>query len=94
MFRGTASSGALQGGPMYYMTQGMGKWAKPMAVFFSIAGLFGVLPAFTANQFTQTLIDVVRPQVNIYEMSVLNWKILIGVLVLVGVFRTAFGTFR
>ena len=94
MFRGTDSSGALQGGPMYYMTQGMGKWAKPMAVFFSIAGLFGVLPAFTANQFTQTLIDVVRPQVNIYEMSVLNWKILIGVLVLVGVFRTAFGTFR
>ena len=57
MFRGTDSLGALQGGPMYYMIQGMGKKAKPMAIFFSIAGLFGVLPAFTANQFTQTFID-------------------------------------
>ena len=91
MFRGTDSSGALQGGPMYYMTKGMGKWAKPMAVFFSIAGLFGVLPAFTANQFTQTLMDVVRPQVNIYEMSVLNWKILIGVLLTIATSFVVFG---
>ena len=38
---------------MYYMTLGIKKWGKPLAIWFSIAGLIGVLPAFTANQLTQ-----------------------------------------
>ncbi len=52
--RATEISGELLGGPMYYMSLGIEKWGKPMAIWFSIAGLFGVLPAFTANQLTQT----------------------------------------
>ena len=76
---------------MYYMIQGMGKKAKPMAIFFSIAGLFGGVPAFTANQFTQTLIDVVRPQVNIYEMSVFHWKVLIGIILTIATSFVVFG---
>jgi AGCS family alanine or glycine:cation symporter len=67
------------GGPMYYMTLGIKKWGKPLAIWFAIAGLFGVLPAFTANQLTQTIIDVVQPQ-KVVMMSVWQWKFIIGVV--------------
>ena len=49
------ASGQPIGGPMYYMTLGLKKWGKPLAVWFSIAGLIGVLPAFTANQLTESI---------------------------------------
>ena len=49
------ASGQPIGGPMYYMTLGLKKWGKPLAVWFSIAGLVGVLPAFTANQLTESI---------------------------------------
>ena len=67
------------GGPMYYMTLGIKKWGKPLAIWFAVAGLFGVLPAFTANQLTQTIIDVVQPQ-KVVMMSVWQWKFIIGVV--------------
>jgi len=66
------------GGPMFYMDLGIAKWGKPMAIWFSIAGLFGVLPAFTANQLTQTLIDVIAPQ-QIFALSWGSWKLFIGI---------------
>ena len=53
MYRGKDDSGVVQGGPMYVIMEGLGKNWKPLAVFFSIAGLFGSLPIFTANQLTQ-----------------------------------------
>lgn len=58
MYRGHDSKGHLQGGTMYMITEGLGKKWKPMAVLFSIAGLFGALPIFQANQLTQALRDV------------------------------------
>lgn len=78
MFRGTDSEGKLQGGPMYYITQGMGKKARPLAVFFCICGLFGFLGVFTANQFTETFMSVVNPQETLWAISDFNWKLLIG----------------
>ncbi|MET7030537.1 alanine/glycine:cation symporter family protein [Sediminicola luteus] len=80
MFRGNDSDGNLQGGPMYYITKGMGIKAKPLAVFFCIAGLFGVLPAFTVNQFTQTLMGVIQPNENIALLGDFNWKLGIGIV--------------
>ncbi len=80
MFRGEDSEGALQGGPMYYITKGMGKKAKPLAVFFCIAGLFGVLPAFTTNQFTQTLMTVIEPDKVFMVLGDFNWKLIIGIV--------------
>lgn len=59
MYRGRDSNGHLEGGPMYVVTEGLGKKWKPLAVFFSVAGLFGALPIFTANQLTQVLREVV-----------------------------------
>ncbi len=80
MFRGTDSDGKLQGGPMFYITKGLGAKARPLAIFFAVCGLFGFLGVFTANQFTETFMSVVDPSANLFEMSELNWKWTIGFL--------------
>ena len=84
MFRGTDADGNLQGGPMYYITKGLGEKARPLAIFFAICGLFGFLGVFTANQFTETFMSVIEPSQTIYAMSDVNWKWTIG-FVLAGV---------
>lgn len=55
MYRGKDSEGNLQGGPMYIITEGMGKKWWFLAAFFSLAGLVGALPVFNANQLTQAI---------------------------------------
>lgn len=79
MYRHTDSDGRLQGGPMYYITQGMGKRAKPLATFFCIAGLVGFLGVFTVNQFTQTFMVVVHPNETLANLGDFNWKLIIGI---------------
>ncbi|WP_430905295.1 alanine:cation symporter family protein, partial [Maribacter flavus] len=69
MFRGEDSEGNLQGGPMFYIIKGLGKKYKPLAVFFALAGLFGFLGVFTANQFTETFMSVENPSDTIAQMS-------------------------
>ena len=59
MYRGKDSKGRFQGGPMYVITQGLGTKWKPLAVFFSLAGLIGCLPAFQANQLVQVLREII-----------------------------------
>ena len=86
MYRGEDSDGKLQGGPMFYITKGLGPKAKPLAIFFSIAGLFGFLGVFTANQFTETFMGVVQPETNLLAMGgtetdpLFNWKLTIGIV--------------
>ncbi|MCX2839406.1 alanine/glycine:cation symporter family protein [Salinimicrobium sp. MT39] len=55
MYRGKDSEGKLQGGPMYFITEGLGKKWWIMAAFFSVAGLVGALPVFNVNQLTQAI---------------------------------------
>ena len=55
MYRGKDSEGNLQGGPMYFIVEGLGKKWKPLAVFFCIAALVGCLPVFQVNQLIQAL---------------------------------------
>jgi alanine or glycine:cation symporter, AGCS family len=55
MYRGKDSEGNIQGGPMYFIMEGLGKKWKALAVFFSIAGLVGALPVFNVNQLTQAV---------------------------------------
>ncbi len=59
LFRGYDSAGELQGGPMYYIREGLGRRWMPMALFFSIVGMVGVSPLFQANQLTQIIRDAV-----------------------------------
>ncbi len=85
IYREQNANGELQGGPMYYITKGIGKKARPLAAFFCIAGLVGFLGVFTVNQFTQTFMEVVSPDNNIANLGGteanphLYWKLIIGV---------------
>lgn len=94
MYRGTDSDGKLQGGPMFYITRGLGPKAKPLAVFFAVCGLFGFLGVFTANQFTETFMSVVQPEVNLFEMSEMNWKWTVGALLAIITSFVIFGGLR
>ena len=58
LFRGKDSEGKTQGGPMYFIVEGLGKKWKPLAVMFSISGLIGALPVFNVNQLTQAIDDI------------------------------------
>lgn len=65
LYRGKDSAGKVQGGPMYVIREGLekkwgDKWAYPfkaLGTLFAIAGIFGPLPIFQANQLTQILRD-------------------------------------
>ena len=58
MYRGKDSNGEVQGGPMYFITEGLGPKWKPMAIFFSVFCFFGATPIFQANQVIQVTNDV------------------------------------
>ena len=58
MYRGKDNAGNIQGGPMYFITEGLGKKWKPLAIFFSVCGLIGALPVFNVNQLTQAVNDI------------------------------------
>ena len=79
MFRTTDKDGKLQGGPMFYITKGLGPKAKPLALFYAACGIFGYLGVFTANQFTETFMSVVEPSTTLFEMSEMNWRWTVGV---------------
>ncbi|MGA0828869.1 MAG: alanine/glycine:cation symporter family protein [Flavobacteriaceae bacterium] len=81
MFRGVDSNGVPQGGPMYYMTKGLGKIGTPLAVFYALMGMIGYLAIFQANQFTQTFMVVVNPNETIVNLgSALAWKAIVGLV--------------
>jgi len=75
MYRGKDSNGAIQGGPMYFIMEGIGKSWKPLAVFFSLAGLIGALPVFNVNQLTQAIRDIVLKPNGIAESFGVNLTI-------------------
>lgn len=55
MYKGKDDAGEIQGGPMYMITEGLGKKWKPLAVFFSVFGLFGTLCVMQSNQLTESV---------------------------------------
>ncbi|WP_298494814.1 sodium:alanine symporter family protein [uncultured Algibacter sp.] len=58
MYRGKDSAGEIQGGPMYFIIEGLGKSWKPLAVMFSVFGMVGALPVVNVNQLTQAINDI------------------------------------
>ena len=59
MYRGVDSAGNKQGGPMYFIVNGLGRKWLPLAIFFSFCGMVGALPVFNVNQLTQAINDIV-----------------------------------
>lgn len=82
MFRGKDSNGDIQGGPMYFIMEGLGKSWKPLAIFFSVCGLIGALPVFNVNQLKQA-INFILLEPNGIEVTDSS-NLIIG-LILVGV---------
>lgn len=81
MYRGVDSAGNKQGGPMYFIVNGLGKKWLPMAIFFSFCGMVGALPVFNVNQLTQAINDIIlRP--NGLEVSLLS-NAIIGLLLII-----------
>lgn len=86
LYRGRDSAGELQGGPMYYMTVGLGGFWRGPAVFFSVCGMVGCLAMFQTNQMAEILYD---------SFKVPHWitgavaSTLVGIVVLGGIKRIA-----
>jgi len=82
MYRGKDSKGELQGGPMYFIMEGLGKSWKPLAIMFSVCGLVGALPVFNVNQLTQAINDILLIP-NGVEVGLSSNLIIGGVLVII-----------
>ncbi|MDW7693413.1 alanine/glycine:cation symporter family protein [Flammeovirgaceae bacterium SG7u.111] len=92
MYRGKDSAGDVQGGPMYVITEGLGKKWKPLAIMFCVACLFGCLPIFQANQLTQIIRDVIlRPNGWVGETSSFNTDLATGIITVLIVSTVIFG---
>ncbi|MFY0607878.1 MAG: alanine:cation symporter family protein [Cyclobacteriaceae bacterium] len=59
MYRGEDSEGNLQGGPMYFIREGLGKKWLPMATFFATVGVFAGTPIFQTNQIVAAAKDII-----------------------------------
>ena len=59
MFRGRDTLGRVQGGPMYVISEGLGRAWRPLALLFAVAGVIGCLPLLQPNQLVQIVRDVV-----------------------------------
>lgn len=78
LYRGKDDAGEIQGGPMYFIVEGLGKAWKPLAIMFSVAGLVGALPVFNVNQLTQAINDILLVP-NGYEKS-FSTDLVIGIV--------------
>lgn len=58
MYKGKDNLGETQGGPMYFITEGLGHKWRPLAIFFSSVGMIGCLCVMQANQLAESLIAV------------------------------------
>ncbi len=85
MYRGKDSNGDIQGGTMYMIMEGLGKKWKPLAVLFAVAGLFGPLPIFQANQVTQIVRDFILVPNGITDPANTFTSDLISGLVILGI---------
>lgn len=92
MYRGYDSEGHLQGGPMYVITEGLGKRWRPLAVFFALAGLVGCLPLFQTNQLIQTIREIIFLRAGyITEAQVFEFNLIAGIALAVVIFLVIFG---
>ncbi len=91
MYRGRDSNGHIEGGPMYVVTEGLGKKWKPLAMFFCIAGIFGALPIFQSNQLTQVIREVLLAPNGIGTQNLFYTNLTIGLVLVVITSLVIFG---
>ena len=80
LYRGKDDEGNIQGGPMYYIENGLGPKFKPLSILFSLAGLVGCTVMFQSNQ----LADIIRNEIFIpygwFSDSVMMGNFIQGVI--------------
>jgi AGCS family alanine or glycine:cation symporter len=91
LYRGKDDEGRIMGGPMYYIETGLGKKFKPLAIWFSLAGLFGCLAPFQSNQLTQIIRDEVFKQQGLFAGDAIIGNLLMGVVISLVVASVIFG---
>ena len=91
LYRGYDDDGEIQGGPMYVIKEGLSDRFKPLAYFFSIAGIFGCLALFQANQLTQILIEQLFANNTFVQSNVIYSQLAIGILISLIVSMVIFG---
>lgn len=83
MYRGKDSIGEVQGGPMYVITEGLGKKWRPLSVLFCVAGIVGCLPIFQANQLTQVIKEVILIPAGIAKATSLTSNFITGIVLMI-----------
>ncbi len=83
LFKGKDDAGEIQGGPMYIITEGLGKEWKPMAVMFSIFALIGTLCVMQANQLVEAATSVITTPLGIENTLLLRFLMGLGICIIV-----------
>ena len=89
MFRGVDSKGNKQGGPMYFITEGLGKKWMSFAFFFSFCGMLGALPVFNVNQLTSAINNLALKPMGFENNFTL--KFLVGLVLIIITSAVIFG---
>lgn len=87
MFKGRDDAGEVQGGPMYMITEGLGRKWKPLAVFFSVFGLIGTLCVMQSNQLTESVTTLFFAP----ESNTASLRLIIGIVICVTVSTVILG---
>jgi len=84
LYRKKDEDGIDQGGPMYFIEVGLGKWFKPLAIMFAACGMIGCLCLFQVNQ----LAELVNADYNIPNLYTgIVAALLVGVVIVGGIKR-------
>ena len=81
MYRGYDDKGDIQGGVMYFIENGLGEKYKPLAIMFSVSGLFGSLVFFQANQLSQIVRDFIYSPLGVFQQNSDLGNLFTGILV-------------
>ena len=84
MYKGRNDRGEVQGGPMYIITEGLGKRWRPLAVAFSIFGLVGTLCFMQANQLVESITTVFTTPMGIENTVGLRFTMGVVIVLVVG----------
>ena len=80
MYRGKDSLGHVQGGPMYVITEGLGRAWRPLAYLFCVAGAIACLPMVQPNQLVQVVRDVLFVPLGVVGEDHLMFDFIAGVV--------------
>lgn len=83
LFKGKDNAGEIQGGPMYIITEGLGKKWRPMAIMFSSFALIGTLCIMQANQLVEAATSVITTPLGIENTLLLRFLMGLGICIIV-----------